>query len=180
VGRWATALIALALVAVGGNVAYVSYMKATAKGYAIDGFADDLSDPRRLAGFADNVFLGEVVSDGVFARRNDGPHRTIFEVQVLESIKGALSGRILVNQVGGTDGYGNTWSLEGVPQLERDGTYLFTTRTEADAYLGETATPRVGHARARGAEQRDELLTRFERAVKDQIPYPVPNPVTHL
>ncbi|WP_161487712.1 hypothetical protein [Exiguobacterium sp. KRL4] len=60
----------------------------------------DFSNPQLLAGAADNVFIGEVITE-VSSRRPDGFPETQYAVQVKKNLKGTLNGDITVNQLGG-------------------------------------------------------------------------------
>lgn len=96
---------------------------AVIEGGQIEGaYAFDVSDKRRLVGFADNAFVGRVVervgtddpasvelpTDGRVASEDEqvaaaaaGIVSTQFSVEVLENIKGKLEGTVTVSQVGG-------------------------------------------------------------------------------
>ncbi len=99
----------------------------------IQGFhAIDRSNDRELVGFADSVYFGVVVERiGQFYDRG-GFHtipETQFEVLVLETLKGSVSGEIVVNQTGGTRRNGSTIRMADDPDLLNIGTvYLFASR----------------------------------------------------
>ncbi|MFA5889816.1 MAG: hypothetical protein WDA27_02500 [Actinomycetota bacterium] len=175
-GRRSIATV-LALVALATPLVYEAYMRSVAATFEIRAFSRDLSDPRRLAGFADDVFVGRVEGEGRFYDLDSTVNRTVFPVRVLEVLKGDVpSADILVNQVGGEDQYGNVWRIEGVPMLQPSETYLFATRSSGDDFLGETATPGVGHTLLASDDQRRRLVRRFRDAIQSAIPYDVPNP----
>jgi hypothetical protein len=170
------AFVAVGLVGGAAFVGYEAYMRSSAGVFPIEEASEDLSRPRVLAGYADHIFIGVVEDSGTFVERDAGPERTVFTVRVLQNMKGNLPDVTLVNQLGGTDRYGNTWYIPGAPLIGPGHTYLFATRTATEDRLGETATPRWGHLLADDPGDRQELVEVFERAIQDAIPYPIPNP----
>lgn len=99
-------------------------------------YVADFSDDRALVGAAHNVFVGTVVKQTDVDTRNFPP-RTQYEVQVVESIKGSLTGAVVVNQNAAyKDGVMYVLSDDVIIAdkekknylLEPGVTYLFTTR----------------------------------------------------
>ena len=130
--------------------------------------AVDTSDDRRLVGFADNVFVGRVLARSGQTDELSMPE-TQFRVEVLDTLKGSLSGTVTVNQFGGVAD-GRTVLLEGDALLEPGETYLLATRTRTD--LGwETVVAQHGKVKLRGAEHGRQVRARFAEAREKQIPF---------
>ena len=86
----------------------------------------DFSDDRRLAGFAQDLFVGRVSGEG----RTDDTEpviQTDFPVEVLDSIKGPARGTVVVAQQGGYLPASNELRvMENDQLLEPGRTYLFS------------------------------------------------------
>lgn len=63
-------------------------------------YVTDFSDDRKLMGASHNVFIAKVIRQTGNKERGLGPE-TQFEVQIVENVKGDLSGTVIVNQQGG-------------------------------------------------------------------------------
>lgn len=126
-------LTALAIVA----YPHVGFFNPTEEGmisYVAASYPANLADNKILMGAAHNVFIGKVVSQIGTESRSVMPE-TQFSVEIIDTIKGNLEGRVTVNQEGGykdevlymmEGGYQN---LENDPYLLEPGsTYLFATR----------------------------------------------------
>ena len=89
----------------------------------------DLSDDRNLVGFSHNVFLGRVV-ENLGQTEERGWPETQFRINVLEILKGTVSGEVTVNQQGGYwESNSSRYRIEGDPNLLESGKiYLFATR----------------------------------------------------
>lgn len=132
-------------------------------------YAIDISNPREVVGFSDNVFVGKVVKQ-VGTRNRDYPE-TQFEVEVLYNIKGEVNGTIKVNQVGGYEG-DYLFLMEGDKLIEEGQTYLFATR-----YLAEekwhTLIPVGGDIPINSDAEKKELIEKYTKAYKEEIPFKV-------
>lgn len=98
-------------------------------------YAADFSDDRVLVGAAHNIFIGKVL------RQIEADARTLksmFEIQVIDNIKGSLSGGVIVNQSGirvGDVAYVPAGNERSDYILEPGSTYLFVTRyNDADGW----------------------------------------------
>lgn len=129
----------------------------------------ELSDKRKLAGLSHNIFIGKVISQAGTKSLGSLPE-TQFKVQVLQNIKGNLSGTILVNQQGGYNQYDELVLVEEDPLLQTGKTYLFATR-----YLKQenwhTVIPHFGDIRLDSPVERLKILTQMKQAVEQQIPF---------
>ena len=129
----------------------------------------DFSDDRRLAGFAQDLFVGRVFGEG----RTDDTEpviQTDFPVEVLDSVKGPARGSVVVAQQGGYLPASNELRLMENDQLLEPGrTYLFATRT--DAAGRHLLVPEFGDLLVRNAAHRDELRQRFTEANRSAIPF---------
>lgn len=129
----------------------------------------DFSDDRRLAGFAEDVFVGRVAGEGATLDK-EPVIETEFPVEVVESIKGSTRGTVVVTQQGGrVPGRNELRLMEGDRLLEPGRTYLFATRADSEGrrYL----VPEFGDVPVRDAAHRNELRERFMHAVRSQIPF---------
>jgi hypothetical protein len=159
----AIAATAVPLAVTGGGIEPV---KVTAIHYIS---AADFSDDRRLAGFAEDVFLGRVTAPGTTVQR-EPVLETHFQVDVLDSIKGSAGGTVLVAQQGGyVPGANELRVLEGDQLLEAGKTYLFATRTDTDGR--RIVVPRFGDVGVRDTAHHGELKQRFSEASRTAIPF---------
>ena len=149
---------------------------------ALDAF--DVSDERKLVGFADNVFVGRVKDEvgiepitGAIQPDADGPEgptpsipQTQFSVEVLDNVKGQLDGVVIVSQTGGRVPGENAVSLlERDPLLRSGETVLFATRFVSGEGWHQITTANYADIRLGGPEERARLVKRFENAKSDQI-----------
>lgn len=129
--------------------------------------AFDVTDPQRLVGWADNVFVGKVVNlSGTSDER--GMLETQFKVEVEENIKGELQGEITVNQQGGYDGK-NLILVENDQLLKEGESYLFITRKIEEQNL-HTVVPVYGDILINSEAHREELLNKYKQAYLEEIP----------
>lgn len=133
-------------------------------------YVTDFRDARRLVGFADNVFIGRVISQDKTHIRVDLP-QTLFNVDVIHNIKGSLPSTVLVNQQGGFNADENTMVLlENDPLLEPGKTYMFATKVDGDG-AWHTAVPVYGNAKIKDEQERKAVTDKLEKAKKEQIQY---------
>ena len=144
----------------------------------------DLTDKRQLVGWADDVFVGRVIeqsssgfvpSAGEKLMASQMPY-TLFRVEVLESLKGSLSGVVELRQDGDA-----TTLLESDPQLKAGEVCLFVTHGSYDPKATQTGDqpapgrPRVingfGDVRVPEATARGAVVAEFRDAVENQIPF---------
>ena len=131
----------------------------------------DFSDDRRLAGFAQDVFIGRVAGEGR-AIDKEPVLETQFPVDVLETIKGSAKGRVLVAQTGGHLPGGNELRLmDGDQLLVPARTYLFATRSDAEGR--RLLVPKYGDVLVQNTAHRIELRERFTAASLSPLPSPL-------
>lgn len=128
----------------------------------------DVTDDRKLADFADNIFVGEVVARTGQVMDKRIPE-TQFSVQVLENIKGSLPDLVTVNQEGGRV-WGQPVLIEGDSLVERGKTYLFVTRHSA-VEEWYTLVSVYGRLEISNDSERLQLVERFRVATEEQIPF---------
>jgi hypothetical protein len=141
----------------------------TAPTHADVEFITDFSDARRLVGATDNVFVGRVIAQVGTKRVVDDLPETQFQVEVLETIKGALTGRVTVNQQGGYEGR-ELILVEDDPLLVPGQEYLFAT----GLHPGEgwhTLVPGYGDLLITDDQQRADLIAKFREAAREEIVY---------
>jgi len=129
----------------------------------------DLADDRKLVGVAHDVFLGRVEQQQGSTTGEPLPE-TQFEVQVLRTIKGSLSGVVVVSQQGGLDDRGDTVVVDGDALLASGRTYLFATRTN-EATGWHTLIPRYGIVPADARDAQADLVARFQVARATEVQY---------
>ncbi|MFS0862201.1 hypothetical protein [Fredinandcohnia sp. 179-A 10B2 NHS] len=128
----------------------------------------DITNPREVVGFADNVFLGKVIKQ-VDTKSLSGYPETQFEVEVLDNIKGELEGTVKVNQQGGYDG-DYLFLMEDDKLIEAGQTYLFATRYLKDENW-HTLIPVGGDIPFTGDEEKNEIIETYQQAFKEEIPF---------
>lgn len=134
-------------------------------------WAFDVGDDRLLTGFADNVFLGEVLSAeaGDFRWAIDGDvgyPTTVYTVRPVENIKGDLAGTVKLTQVGGYAPDGRLRLFDGDDLLAVGSAYLLIARRTVDGY--EMAAPGYDHYLTQTSDQVAAPVERFTLAVADQ------------
>ncbi|WNF21139.1 hypothetical protein [Mesobacillus jeotgali] len=130
--------------------------------------AFDVTDPKRLVGWADNVFIGKVEGQsGTYDE--DGMVETQFQVQVSENIKGELHGGITVNQQGGYEGK-NLILMENDQLLKEGESYLFISRKNEEKNW-HTVVPVYGDILIKSEEHKAELLNKYYQAYQEEIPF---------
>ncbi len=159
-------------------------------------YVTDFSDDRKLVGFADDVFFGQVVENLGTSERQGLPESQ-FRVQVLETLKGTLEGEVTVNQSAEFHVGGSQDESMGEPALlERGNSYLLVTRRSQETGWHTVASPygrilirrvskemsrekilirRVSKEMSRekiNSPHANELRSRFTQAVVNEIPLP--------
>ena len=135
----------------------------------------DPADSRRLVGFGSNVFLGRVARRvSTIGMPTSNPEsvipRTQFEVQVVENIKGNLSGEVIVNQDAGNNGFGQVEISENDALLEPGQTYLFVTKYDKETGWYHIVVPGNANIRVKNDKHRAEVKEKFKKAYKEEIP----------
>ena len=129
------------------------------------------SDDTDLVGFADNVFVGRV-GQRVGSSGPGGPEpwgSTRFSVEVLENVKGRLGGGATVSQDGAYyPERGCLMLAEDAPLLEAGQEVVFFTRHDEGRGWHQIVTSGYGDVRIEDRGHREELVRRFERALKNQ------------
>ncbi len=137
----------------------------------------NVKDEEKLVGFAENVFRGRVIEQvgsekmADSASGDSGLPQTQFAVQPLENIKGELTGRVTVNQQGGSikqNGKSKKVLIEGDPLLEPGKEYMFVTRYEEDKDWYTIAAQPFGDVKVEDKEKRKELKEKLKQAKKKQ------------
>ncbi|MEV8634695.1 hypothetical protein AB0395_23865 [Streptosporangium sp. NPDC051023] len=125
------AVRSLSMAPITGSVASTPEF-SVARGHAALAF--DATDDRKVAGWADDVFIGKVVAkqEQTTAPRTKFP-LTLWSVEVVENFKGDLSGTVTVSQYGGYDAKTNTLRLmEEDTLLEPGQQYVFATNANKE------------------------------------------------
>lgn len=156
---------------IGSGYLFFKWSHAAPQGVSAS-FVTDFSDDRRLVGFMDHVFLGRVVAQNTTLISSDYPLPTTeFTVQVIDSIKGDLSGEIVVRQDGGLDPTTNEMVLVyGDALLEVNGVYLLATKTCDDGSCQQAGAV-YGTIKVEPSSSAPEIVARFEAAFANEIPY---------
>ncbi|MHB8945074.1 MAG: hypothetical protein ACYC6I_00915 [Bacillota bacterium] len=139
------------------RISYIRYQSAV-----------DVMNDQKLVGWADNVFLGKVISQTGTKKLGSIPE-TQFSVEVLKSIKGALAGTVTVNQQGGKED-NQLILLEKDKMLELGKTYLFITRLNKEENW-HTLVPYYGDILVTEEAQKGSLVDRFTAAYGAEIPF---------
>ena len=130
--------------------------------------AFDISDPQRLVGWADNVFIGTVLKqDG--AKSIDGIPETQFEVEVSDNIKGDINGTVIVNQQGGYKD-DELILVENDQLLQEGKSYLFVTKhLEEEGW--NTLVPVYGDILIATNEDKINIVEKYKKAYAEEIPF---------
>lgn len=157
----------------------------------VTSFAFYVSDDRKLVGHADDVFVGLVLRQaGEEGLPTSEPGmemaQTQFSVELLENIKGELSGAVTVNQLGGYEEHtaDRDYPEHGVekgelvrelilvddnPLLEPGRQYLFATNPEYGKEWHQIVAQGFGNLPIEDAHHRRALVQRFVEATENQI-----------
>ena len=93
-------------------------------------------------------------------------------MEVLNSIKGDLDGRVTVSQTGGYDKFeGRGVRVEGDSLLEPGQQRLFVTSYDGQEDWYTIVAQPFGDVRIADEEQRADLVEKFEQARRAQIPF---------
>lgn len=140
----------------------------------------DHTDDRELVGFASDVFFGRVTENlGQVLPEGSRNPRTLFNVEVMEVLKGSLSGTVKVSQAGGIFKDGTPYRMMDDPDLlEPDKVYLLATKGPApERNGGGYFILSSGYGKYEilegtlDTEQANELRTRFADAIENEIPF---------
>lgn len=142
-------------------------------------YAFEASDKRKLVGASENVFVGRVLkkvgSKGIPALRpipgedNSSP-ATQFEVEVMNSIKGELEGRVIVNQHGGNDRDGQLILLERDPLFELGKVYIISSNYEQKRDWQQVVAQPFGKVKTKDVKDKAKKVKEFKVAKQNQIP----------
>lgn len=95
--------------------------------------------------------------------------QTQFYVEVFDNVKGDLEGTVTVDVTGGYDEKGREVRVEGDPQLQPGGEYLFYTgHDEEKGWYTVVAQP-YGAAPIGDEVERGEVEARFKQAEAEQV-----------
>jgi hypothetical protein len=124
-----------------------------------------LSDVDALVNFADDVFVGRVLTK--VGQRDGSLPQTRFRIEVMESFKGDLGGEVIVNQPGGYRPQPNELVLSYGDSLLEPGTiYLIAVHLDESTGL-PTLIPVLGDVPIHTAQHLEEIATRFRTATAD-------------
>lgn len=131
-------------------------------------YAFDVTDPQRLVGWADHVFIGKVVE---MSGTSDeyGMLETQFKVEVAENIKGELQGQVMVNQQGGYEGE-NLILVENDQLLKEGESYLFISKKNEEQDW-HTIVSVYGDIPINSEAHKEELISKYKKAYQEEIPF---------
>ncbi len=151
--------------------------------YSSGDSAFNVTDDRELVGFADNVFIGKVIAQTGNKANTPPPEagdtpgfspQTQFSVEVLENIKGNLSGIITVSQHGGYEeknGVNRLVLMDGDKLLEPGKTHLFATRFNYIDGWHTIVINNYGDLPIKDQTDRKNKVERFKKAFSQEIPF---------
>ncbi|MGL4298569.1 MAG: hypothetical protein ACRCW4_05785, partial [Candidatus Neomicrothrix subdominans] len=91
-------------------------------------FVTDISDQRKLAGLADDVFIARINGEKSKKRIDKELPETQYSATIIDSLKGNLSGEVVMNQQGGLDEEHHELVIfEGDELVKVGSVYLFAT-----------------------------------------------------
>ena len=132
-------------------------------------YSFDVANDRELVGVAHNVFVGKVIAQT--GTTTDPYLRTQFSVEVLENIKGNLTGTVTVSQKGGYEHFEGKQYLiitKGDKLLVPGESYLFVTKVSD--FGGHLLVPVYGDLLIKDQTDRQDKVERFESAFAQEIP----------
>lgn len=125
-------VIGLIVVAFAGFGLYITTSSSNPMGSGMEmRYVADFSDERNVIGFAGNVFAGKITKILKHTKSDNLPV-TLYEVEVIDNIKGTLKGSVAVMDIVGysvdSEGEEKLTSINGIDALMQPGeTYLFAT-----------------------------------------------------
>jgi hypothetical protein len=130
----------------------------------------DFKDKRKLVGAVNNVFIGKVISQGETIENEVAMPQTLFNVEVLENIKGKLTGVVQVRQFGGFDkNVESVVLMDQDPLLQPNQTYLFATVNRSSS-VWHTLVSNYGDIPIKDAVEYKRLTQEFKQAHAEEIP----------
>jgi hypothetical protein len=130
----------------------------------------NVSNDKELVGASTDVFIGKVIEQ---VGTSDEPYlRTHFSVEVIETIKGNATGKVIVNQAGGyetVDGKKYLSLMEEDELLQPGETYLFSARGNDER--GYTFVPGYGDLLIKNQTDYQNKVQRFQKAHSEEIPF---------
>jgi len=98
---------------------------------------------------------------------------SIFEVEVMENIKGEVAGVVTVMQDGGYNIQGELVLVDGVPLLTEGADYVLATH---DGTLGvyHLVAPRFDHDEVTASSEGVDIIQEWRDAYVDMIPFVAP------
>ena len=135
-------------------------------------YAFDPSDDRALAAYATDIFVGHVLGQtGSVGAPTSVPGQelpqTQFAVAVRHVVKGAASGVVTVNQIGGLDQQTERLTLfEGDALLRPGASELFLVVRVPERGWYQMVAAGYGHRSADDEARRETLVERFARAAE--------------
>ena len=130
------------------------------------------SDDRKLAGFSDDVFFGRI--ERRLGQVSGPVPRTQFQVTVLETLKGSVSGSVVVSQEGGTGRFCIKSRMADDPYLMESGkSYLLFTKLWPSRGWHSIVSG-YGKYELVAAEDAERFRDRFTEAIQNEIPFVLP------
>ncbi|MHA7665117.1 hypothetical protein [Mycolicibacterium sp. HS_4_1] len=140
----------LAALAAGCDTVRETAAEVTAKCTREAMYKPEMLDRKSFVNIADNVFVGHV-------DRKTGQHvedrelYSLFDVKVIQNLKGNLAGTVTVSQIGGSV-FGKQCLMNSDPILSENATYIFTTQYSKDLNIHFILAARLGDIRLSDAE----------------------------
>lgn len=126
----------------------------------------DIYNPNEVAGYADNVFLGEVIEK---VKTSDGSYPTTqFNVKVIKNIKGDFQGTVSVSQTGGIQ-EGVLFLYNEDPLIQQGKTYLFATKYREE-FKWNDVIPVGGKISYSTKIEAEEVVKKYKNAYKNEVP----------
>lgn len=169
-GRIIGGAVTAAVLASGAVYAATADDRSGGTGGIQGSYAFDPYDKPKLMDYSDEVFLGRVIEKV----RNVDDIDTIWTVEILDSIKGALrTGRVQVQQHGYIDGDGHVHEFGDSPMLRPGRDYLLLTTAQQNGGLFLLSGPRTS-PRADTPERKAQLRGEYSEAAKVESGLVVP------
>jgi hypothetical protein len=144
-------------------------------------FLPAVSDMRFIAGNSDDIFVGKVIGQSGTRVKRTGP-QTQFNVKVLETLKGDVTGQMVVNQDGGVKD-GSLCLVNKDPLLSVGAAYLFSTTHGPGTTWYPIIAPGYGDIKLSPEEEKNvtagppspepQVVVKMRSAIKHQME-PIP------
>ena len=160
------------------GITYYSYSKNVGDVFKTASLVVHPDDEEDFMGFNDHAFIGKVVShlgSGEHIRGVNIDPYNLYEVEVIENIKGELKDKVVVETSCGYDKYGNfhAFEIDGevgeLPEVGEE--YIFMTITQESGNLLVDIPQTQIKVENKSGRRKGELINKYRRIYQNEKPY---------